>query len=109
MFWPTPGSGVTVNGSYEAYPKTLVESNPTTGEESTPTAFPAEFHENILYHGAVVRCMEYDNRNGGDAEYHAGAYDRALAELSEFVNQVGGVEGASVTDLPTVPVFPDSW
>lgn len=97
-FWPTPGASESIGGSYEAYPKTLHESTSDATNETTPTAFPAEFRDSILFHGAVARSYEY--RNLADSTYHWTQYTQGVAELIEFINQVSGVDGASTIDMP---------
>jgi hypothetical protein len=108
MLYPTPGSGVTLNGSYEAAPKTLVESAPGAGEESTPTAFPADFHTRILFHGGVMRALEFDSGTG-DASYHRERFEEGVGMLSEFANEFGGVEGAGVLGDDSIVWSRDSY
>lgn len=95
MLWPPPGTGSTLNGSTEQSPKTLVESGPAAGEESTPTAFPVDFHTSILFHGGVCKVYELDS-SLGNAGHHERKYGEALADLTNWVDDMAGVEGGSV-------------
>lgn len=92
-FYPNPNVNDTVDVTYIQVPPTLVESGPSAGEESTPTAIPAVFHDDVLMAGTIVHMLEEDQRSG-DADRWAQRYQAGLYALSEYANTFGGSDQA---------------
>jgi hypothetical protein len=66
--YPSIDSAATMYVDYYAVPPTLVESGPGAGEESTPTAFPTQFHYRILASAGIAMGLEtaWMNELAGD-------------------------------------------
>lgn len=103
LFDPTPGSGVTVAGSYVKEAPTLVESAPGAGEESTPTAFKKPYHYKILGNGATALAFEFLQDQASADRYWAKC-DQGIAELGVAVEQYGGLGGAALETLGEIEV-----
>jgi hypothetical protein len=89
LLYPEPGTGTTLEGSYLKAAPTLVESGPAAGEESTPTAFPAPFHFEVLANKATALAMEFENRFEEAAQYDQ-RFGAAMERLMAWVGRFGG-------------------
>jgi len=92
-FYPNPNIGDTISVTYVQTPPTLVESGPSAGEESTPTAIPAVFHDDVLMAGTIVHMLDEDQRID-DAGAWSQRYQAGLYALSEWANTFGGTDQA---------------
>lgn len=87
-FHPAPTSAATLVCEYLAQPPTLVESAPGTGEESTPTAIPTQFHYRILAAGGIAMALETDQRR--DSQMWWDRFEKGVNDLTAWVNEMPG-------------------
>lgn len=91
LFWGTPGSSVTATLSYVKAPKLLHESTADATYETTPSAFPARFHYDLLVNLAAALVYEYEGKSDQAAFFRA-QYERALSKFSAYVERFGGLQ-----------------
>lgn len=92
-FFPNPRVDDVITVSYLETPPTLVESAPSAGEESTPTAIPASLHRAVLLNGLVADLLLQDQRIE-EAEAWERRYEKGVYQLSEWANTRGGSDQA---------------
>lgn len=88
-FYPTPDGALNLDIDYLGEPPVLVESGPSAGEESTPSAIPKRFHWDVLAAGAIVQGLNKDQR-GADSDRWESRYERGLAALMAWANMFSG-------------------
>lgn len=86
--YPSVDSAATMYVDYYATPPTLVESSPGAGEESTPTAFPTQFHYRILATAAIAMGLETDQRK--DASPWWDRFEKGIMDLTAWMNELPG-------------------
>lgn len=90
-FWPQPSVNDQVTVRFTPFASTLIESTATAGagEEKSPSMIPAAFHWSVLLPGAVIHCLDKDQRLE-DSRVWAERYELGLQRLKEFVELYGG-------------------
>jgi hypothetical protein len=86
--YPSIDSAATMYVDYYAVPPTLVESGPGAGEESTPTAFPTQFHYRILASAGIAMGLETDQRKDSGPWWDR--FEKGIADLTAWMNELAG-------------------
>lgn len=82
FLYPTPGTGVTLAGTYVKEPTALADNS------TAPTAFPARFHYDVIVNGATALVMEY-KRQPEARNYHE-QFEKAVSRLTRWAEELAG-------------------
>ena len=93
--WPVTSNGNTLTLEIDSRPKELVASGATTSQETTPTAIDAVFHRTILLNYAVAMALRYRGLETR-SQFFMGEHERGMKELSEWLNEQGGIMGTPI-------------
>lgn len=96
--FPTPGSSVTISGTYVSRPTAL------SAGTDIPSAIPEEYHLAIAYK-ALETALSYEGRLD-EAQYWRGLYETERDEIRRDVNLMGGNRKAGMRPSRDVPGRP---
>lgn len=102
--WPVTASGNQFTVELDVLPLELVASGASSGQETSPSAFPSMFHRTVLANYAIARALQYRGLDPR-AQYFMGEYENGVRELRAWLTEQGGVMGPRVRVRRTA----DGW
>lgn len=88
-FFPNPEVASNARIWYVEDVPELVEATPSTGQESTPTQVPLQFHWSVLLPGMVLEMLMKDQRLA-EWQMWESRYEHGIARMQEWIGQFGG-------------------